>query len=84
MRVVDPTKSHEAFHKEFVDLLRKHLANEQADVLLAIAAYAVGQLVAMQDQRRMTPIMAMEIVARNIEAGNQNAIQAVMNSKGRA
>ena len=38
--------------------------------MLALSAHLVGQIIAMQDQRKMSPAMAMEIVAKNIERGN--------------
>lgn len=52
--------------------------------ILAIAAYTVGQLVALQDQRTVTPAMAMEIVANNIEAGNLHVVEGIMDAGGSA
>lgn len=53
--------------------------------MLAVASAFVGQLVALQDQRTMTPAMAMEIVARNIEGANQEVLSGLSNSTaGRA
>ncbi len=45
-----------------------------ADQILAIAAQFVGQLVALQDCRKITPERAMQIVMGNIEIGNQEAV----------
>ena len=84
MKQINPSSAHQDFHADFAALLKKHFAQEPAETLLAVAAYAVGQLVAMQDQRRMTPSMAMEIVARNIEAGNAHALQYLNNTEGSA
>jgi hypothetical protein len=84
MNPTAPTEAHKAFHTDFAVLMKKYLADEPAEVVLAIAAYSVGQLIAMQDQRRITPAMALAIVSRNIEAGNAHAIQAVTNSEGNA
>lgn len=84
MTVKPPSAAHKGFHVDFAALLKKHFADENADVLLAIASYAVGQLVALQDQRKLTPAMAMEIVARNIEAGNADAIGGLDNTRGNA
>ena len=50
--------------------------------ILAIAANMVGKLVAMQDQRVVTPAIAMETVAKNIEVGNKQVIDALTNSQG--
>lgn len=84
LKVVDPSHAHKAFYADFAEMMKKHLADEPAEVVLAIASYVVGQIIAMQDQRRITPDMAMQIVSRNIEAGNTHAIQAVTNTEGNA
>ena len=42
--------------------------------MMALAAYTTGQIMAMQDARRWTPALVMEVVAKNIEAGNAQAI----------
>jgi hypothetical protein len=76
-----PTPKHLAMRDEMIAVIRKHGSHLPADEILAIAAYTVGQIVALQDQRTMTPAMAMEIVASNIEAGNQQA-QAEVKSAG--
>lgn len=54
--------------------------------LLALLSHTVGACIAMQDQRRMTGNMAMEIVAKNIEAGNAEVCSAfaVVKPKGSA
>jgi hypothetical protein len=52
--------------------------------ILAIAAYTLGQLIALQDQRAVTPAMAMEIVASNIEAGNGHVIEGLLEPGGTA
>ncbi len=79
-----PTPEHEAFLAELKSTLGSTGKNLQADVLLAISAQFVGMLIAMQDQRRFTPQMAMEIVARNIEVGNATAIEANLGRPGGA
>ena len=76
MKTKAPTKNHEAFRNDMIEAMRKH-EHLAADELLAVASYFVGQLVAMQDQRKFSPAMAMEIVAQNIEAGNRQAISEV-------
>jgi hypothetical protein len=47
--------------------------------MLCIAANMLGKLIALQDQRTMTKERAMEIVLRNLELGNEQAL-AQMNS----
>ncbi len=73
-RVVQASPGHEAFYQDLVALLAKHGAGLPSDQMLAIAANAVGKILAMQDQRTMTSERAMQIVIRNIEAGNQHVI----------
>lgn len=76
-RTVEPTALHHAFRDELVELLRKHTSELDAKEVLAIAAHTVGQIIAMQDQRTMTIEIAMEIVARNIEIGNGDALVTI-------
>lgn len=75
---------HEVAYQDLVKLVRKHEDKLSALELLAVAANMIGKLVAMQDQRTTTPNQAMEVVAQNLEQGNMQALEEVMNSKGRA
>ena len=50
--------------------------------LLGVLSYTVGQCVAFQDQRTVTAAMAMEVVARNIEAGNASALSPLLGPAG--
>lgn len=76
-----PSAQHQAFRDDLIAALRKH-ERLKPDEMLAVAAYFVGQLIALQDQRSMTPAMAMELVATNIEAGNIHAQQEVQSAEG--
>ena len=84
MKRVAPDKRHHAFLDDLVELIRKHGGTLTDDEILALTAHFIGQLVAMQDQRVMTPAMAMKIIAYNIEQGNQEAIDRLGNSAGTA
>ena len=75
---------HEVAYQELVLLINRHAAEISAEEILAIAANMLGKLMALQDQRTMTPQKATEIVAKNIEAGNKQVIDALMQSKGTA
>ncbi len=75
---------HEVLYQDLCKLVSKHAGNVSAQELLAVAANMLGKLVAMQDQRTMSPAMAMEIVAQNLEHGNLDVIEQLANSKGRA
>jgi len=53
--------------------------------MLAVLSNMVGKLVALQDQRKVTPDLAMEVVARNLEIGNMQAMEELLkNTEGRA
>lgn len=49
---------------------------------LALFAYMTGAAIAYQDQVKVTRSTAMEIVMRNIEAGNQAAMAEVLSAGG--
>lgn len=65
---------HEVAYQDLANLLRKHAANLSSLEMLAVGANMVGKLIALQDQRTVTPELAMKIVAANIEMGNQHVI----------
>lgn len=75
---------HQTFKRDLDKLLKKHATRLSAQDLLAVASQVVGMLIALQDQRTMTNEMAMEVVIKNIEAGNQEIVSNIMNSKGSA
>ncbi len=53
--------------------------------LLCLMAHITGMLIAMQDQRTMTPKHAMELVTANIQQGNFSAIEQLLGeTKGSA
>lgn len=74
-------REHEVAYQDLCALVNKHADKIQAHELLAIAANMLGKLVALQDQRRFTSAQVMEIVAKNIEYGNQQVIENLANSK---
>lgn len=78
----------DARHTAYLDELKAALGNSGKDInaaeLLAVTAQFVGMLIAQQDQRRMTPGMAMDIVANNIEIGNATALAELNAPKGAA
>lgn len=75
---------HEIAYQDLAALMARHADKMTALELLAVAANLVGKLVAMQDQRKVTPELAMKIVAENLEFGNQQALEQVMQSQGRS
>ena len=82
MRIVTPTSAHQALYLELSELLRRHGENASALEVLAISAQITGKLIALQDQSKVTKKHAMETVARNIELGNQQVIEALLQAKG--
>ena len=58
-----------------VELTNGEISKPEA---LALFAHVTGMIVAMQDQRDMTPAQAMDVVVRNIEAGNASAIEQML------
>lgn len=77
-RVVEPSKEHEVAYQDIVAMMSKHGDKVSAEDLLAISANAVGKILAMQDQRTMTPERGMKIIARNIESGNAQMLSEVL------
>jgi hypothetical protein len=75
---------HEISYLDLCQLLNRHEGRLSPLELLAVAANMVGKLVALQDQRTVTPAMAMEVVARNIEHGNKELVDRLAQSEGRA
>lgn len=67
-------KEHEVAYQDLVALIRKHADKMSSLEVLAVAANMVGKLVALQDQRSVTSTMAMEIVIKNLELGNQQVM----------
>lgn len=75
---------HEIAYQDLCALVNKHADKLSAAELLAVAANMVGKLVALQDQRTMSPDKAMKIVADNLEAGNMQVLDQIGASAGRA
>lgn len=75
---------HEVAYQDLCALVNRHADKMSALELLAVAANMLGKLVALQDQRTTSPAMAMEVVAKNIENGNRQALNQLAEPKGRA
>lgn len=84
MSVQPANPAHEVAYQDLCQLIRKHADTVSGLELLAIAANLVGKLVAMQDQRTISPALAMETVALNIEYGNRMVLdELAQNTAGR-
>lgn len=82
-RIVTATGEHEAAYQDMCAVLKRH-EHLRPDEMLAVAANFIGKLIAMQDQRTMTLDRAWQIVRANIESGNKQAVDELMQSKGQA
>jgi len=73
---------HEVAYQELVALIAKHATKMTPLEILAVAANAVGKIIALQDQRATTPEMALEVVKANIEFGNETVLNNLKVSTG--
>lgn len=60
-----------------VAVMKKYGDKLDAQEILALLAHMVGQAIALQDQRKMTRDMALQIVIENIEQGNQEVLDGL-------
>lgn len=82
---LNPSPAAVAAREAVLDAIKPFQDALSGQEMLAIMAYTLGQLLAFQDQRTMTPDMGLEIIGKNIEKGNADAIEATLgNPQGRA
>lgn len=79
---VEPNSKHVAFRKALEHAVAGAGAILQAEEILAITAHFVGQLMALQDQRRYTRQMVLDLVSENIQQGNTEVVDALLNETG--
>lgn len=77
-----PTPAQLGYRKALEDAMSAHGATLDAAELLAVTAHLVGQLVALQDQRVMTPAKAMALVSSNLQQGNLEVLERLMEETG--
>lgn len=77
-----PTRStnceHEDLYQDLCRLLDKHTKRLTRPEILAVASNMLGKLVALQDNTVMSSEEAMEIVVRNLQIGNQQAVERLL------
>ncbi len=73
-----------AFREESLALLARYLNPNTPERLLALAAHLTGQLIALQNQRRTTPEMALAIVNENLVLGNRSVVAGLDATRGSA
>ena len=83
MRTIEAKPVHTDFKKDLAKFLETYDDKLSAEEMLAVTAQVVGMMVAMQDQRKFTPFQVMELVSKNIQYGNANAVADLMKSQGK-
>ena len=76
-----PSSKHEELFKELCDILKLYEDKVNTLEMLAVVSNLVGKLAAMQDKRKVTPELVNDIIAKNIERGNKDAIEGMQNVK---
>lgn len=84
MKMATPTLDHELFRTDLIAVLDRHAGRLDSAEMLAIAAYSVGQMIAMMDCRKWNSDLIMELISKNIEAGNAHAIEDAGEWMGKA
>lgn len=72
--VVATNRSHKELNADLIAMLKLHEETLSPMEMLAVASHLVGVLIALQDKREVDSGLAMEVVQRNIEAGNAEAL----------
>lgn len=85
MKLIGPTPEQLAFMADLKESMRPAIDRHPeitAMEMLAVTSQLVGNLIAMQDQTKVTAAMAMEVVSTNIEIGNREVIDALLKETG--
>jgi hypothetical protein len=75
MKVHLAKPQHQVLYQELAKILKERTEKLSAVEVLAVAANMVGKIIAMQDQRVISPEQALAIVAENIESGNKQVLE---------
>ncbi len=65
-------------------LLGKYAKDMNELETLALIGNIAGKVIAMQDQRKTTPEMAVRILLENASQGNSDLVNSLLNTKGNA
>jgi len=82
MKSLAPSAQHLQFRRALEACMQAHVGELGAMEVLAVLAHLVGQAIALQDQRKVTPAMAMDLVSSNIQQGNQEVIDGLLSATG--
>lgn len=80
MKMVKPPKRIVRARMKILDATRTVAGDLSSEELLAVLSYTVGQCLALQDQRSMTPEQGIALIQHNIQQGNLDAIQNIMSA----
>ena len=80
LRKVDASSAHEQCRDAIIRAMEPFAEKIGPVGMLAVASTVVGQLIAMQDQRTMTPEMAMNLVCKNMEEANKAVVDGLRNT----
>lgn len=78
----EASPGHEAMYQALLEVLQRYEVEIGIHSQLGILSNIVGKYVAIQDQTRYTPDMIMQMVAENIQYGNQQVIAELDNPQG--
>jgi uncharacterized protein YejL (UPF0352 family) len=72
-----PDEQTTAFRAEMMAVLEKYTGHLPSMVLMAMTAYTLGQIIAFQDQEKMSVEDVWDLIGQNIEKGNKDATEAI-------
>lgn len=77
-----PTEQQLKFRKALEGAIDSAGRDLQAEEILAVTSHFVGQLIALQDQRKYTSEQVMDLVTQNIQRGNDEAVASLRDTTG--
>lgn len=79
---VATTIYHKELNADLLAMLKLHQETLSPMEMVAITSHLVGVIIAMLDPREVASGLAMQVVQSNLEAGNLEAVNALLNTKG--
>lgn len=81
MKKLVPNEKHKKFRKCLEGAIAMGAKDLPAEEILAITSHFVGQLIALQDKRKYSSEMVMELVHENIVQGNSESVNSLLLAK---
>ena len=82
MKSFEPSDALRKAKAAFLDALKPYGDDLTPEEILALLSNMTGQTLALLDQEKYTPDMGINIIMKNIEAGNKEVVDALMESQG--